>query len=389
MKNVIHITSFPGQVGDDLPIEMAEAKGIGHPDTICDCLAEEASLAICNHYLDSYGIVKHYNVDKALLIGGSARPRFGGGEITYPMEFILAGRIAKEKDKGVLLVSKVNKGINHWITQNLRYIDPQQDFKIKVKVRPGSSELADLSSQVEIPLANDTSFGTGFYPNSTLEQVVKDAVHFLNDAGTKTLLPFVGEDIKVMGLRNGRNLNLTIAVAMVSKFVSNLADYRKKLDQLKSLIMGKLKPNDHLQIEINKADNFKTGEIYVTATGTSAEQGDDGQVGRGNRINGLITPYRPMSLEAAAGKNPLNHVGKIYNYLAHELSQRIVEEGLAEAAQIFVVSQIGEPINQPQLMDIKAKKPDKVGISKLAKSMLEELPKFYKEFVAKRISMGR
>jgi S-adenosylmethionine synthetase len=42
----------------------------------------------------------------------------------------------------------------------------------------------------------------------------------------------------------------------------------------------------------------------------------DAQFGRGNRINGLITPCRPMRLEAAAGKIPVTHVGKIYNVMA-------------------------------------------------------------------------
>lgn len=387
MKEIVHITSIPGQAGDDRPIEMVETKGLGHPDTICDCLAEEASLAICKHYLDTYGIIKHYNVDKALLVGGSARPCFGGGEVTHPMEFILAGRIAKEEDEGVILVAKVKKEINSWLKHNLRYVNPDPDFEVKVKVRPGADELIDLSSQAKIPLANDTSFGTGFYPYSTLEQLVEDAAHLLNDPATLTSFPFVGEDIKVMGIRNGRKLNLTVAVAIVSKFISSVADYQKKIDQLKTLLMDQYQPNDHLQIEINEADNFEAGNIYLTVTGTSAEQGDDGQVGRGNRVNGLITPYRPMSLEAVAGKNPLNHVGKIYNHFAQELSQRIVEQDLAEMAQVFVVSQIGQPIDQPQLLDIEAKNPDKAGITRLAKSILAELPLFYQRFISKGLSI--
>jgi S-adenosylmethionine synthetase len=51
-----------------------------------------------------------------------------------------------------------------------------------------------------------------------------------------------------------------------------------------------------------------------------------GRVGRGNRVCGLITPYRPMTLEAAAGKNPYNHVGKLYNLCAQQICERIVSE---------------------------------------------------------------
>ena len=67
---------------------------------------------------------------------------------------------------------------------------------------------------------------------------------------------------------------------------------------------------------VNALDDPKASDesgIYLTVTGLSAEQGDDGEVGRGNRVNGLITPSRAMSLEAAAGKNAVAHVGKLYN----------------------------------------------------------------------------
>ena len=89
-------------------------------------------------------------------------------------------------------------------------------------------------------------------------------------------------------------------------------------------------------------------------TGTSAEAGDDGEVGRGNRVNGLITPFRPMSLEAAAGKNPVSHVGKIYNVLARQIAEAIVSEmPEVAAAQCYLVSQIGRPVTEPAITHIR------------------------------------
>src|SRR5690606_40191772 len=73
-------------------------------------------------------------------------------------------------------------------------------------------------------------------------------------------------------------------------------------------------------VEVNMADGETPESVYLTVTGTSAESGDYGQVGRGNRANGLITPHRPMSLEAVAGKNPVTHVGKLYNLLASRIA---------------------------------------------------------------------
>jgi S-adenosylmethionine synthetase len=103
---------------------------------------------------------------------------------------------------------------------------------------------------------------------------------------------------------------------------------------------------------VNTADNDEATDesgYYLTVTGTSAEMGDDGSVGRGNRANGLITPCRPMSMEATSGKNPINHVGKIYNILSNRIAEDVVEnvEGIKEI-NLMILSQIGKPIDQPK-----------------------------------------
>src|SRR5690606_802442 len=117
---------------------------------------------------------------------------------------------------------------------------------------------------------------------------------------------------------------------MIDKYIVDLNDYISKIERIKEFISTKFLLADST-IHINTADDYARESIYLTVSGTSAENGDDGQVGRGNRINGLITPYRPMSLEAISGKNPVSHIGKIYNYLAMDLSRAIVENQFADA----------------------------------------------------------
>jgi S-adenosylmethionine synthetase len=103
-------------------------------------------------------------------------------------------------------------------------------------------------------------------------------------------------------------------------------------------------------VAVNSADDIKAKSVYITLTGTSAEMGDDGSVGRGNRVNGLITPMRSMTMEAAAGKNPVNHVGKIYSVLASETAASIASEHPdIEDITITLLSQIGQPIDQPRM----------------------------------------
>lgn len=156
-----------------------------------------------------------------------------------------------------------------------------------------------------------------------------------------------------MGTRNSNQYHLTIGAAFIDRYLANINEYKEAKAQLAAQLRQHFTGDDDLQVTINAADHEETEDVYLTVNGTSAELGDDGEVGRGNRCNGLITPYRPMSLEAAAGKNPLNHVGKHYNIMARDISKAIVEEELAEQAQVCMVSEIGAPIDEPAIVDVK------------------------------------
>ena len=126
-------------------------------------------------------------------------------------------------------------------------------------------------------------------------------------------------------------------VADVREFVTELAEARTDRE---------------VHVDVNTADDYDEGSVYLTVTGTSAEQGDDGSVGRGNRANGLITPNRPMSMEATSGKNPVNHIGKIYNLLSTRIAESVTDEvdGIRDL-QVRLLSQIGRPIDEPHVAD--------------------------------------
>jgi len=209
-----------------------------------------------------------------------------------------------------------------------------------------------------LPLSNDTSFGVGFAPFDDLESVVYHVEKRLNDKSFKESHPEVGEDIKVMGVRVGEKITITIACAFVDRFVKDINDYVEKRENVRrtALEVAKKFTTREVEVNINTGDDVEGGNVYITVTGTSAEAGDDGEVGRGNRVNGLITPYRPMSLEAAAGKNPITHVGKLYNITANDIARSVVEEiPEVEEAYVYMVSQIGKPINQPLAVDVKVR----------------------------------
>ncbi len=387
MQNRIIVRSLEELPPYEQEIELVERKGIGHPDTICDRASEQVSIALSRLYLSEFGKIMHHNVDKALLIGGSTKTSYKGGKVVQPIEFIIAGRATKEMNGKALPIEEITeKAIKEYLSQTIKNLDVENNIKINIKIRPGSSELTQLFNRfgpAQVPFSNDTSIGTGFYPFDETEQVVYKVEKFLNCDKIKKKYPFIGEDIKVMGVRELSNIKITLAMATVDKYINSLSDYINKIKITKELIKKQDWFKDNYEINLNTADCYEEESIYLTVTGTSAEHGDDGEVGRGNRANGLITPYRPMTLEAVAGKNPINHVGKLYNIFATDLCKTIVESGYAKEAYVSLVSQIGKPINEPQIVDIKIKerKVEKPLIENSAKEMLNNVPWLWKNIL--------
>lgn len=382
---------------ENMGVEIVERKGLGHPDTICDALSEAYSAALSKAYMERFGRIYHHNVDKALLIGGAANPRFGGGEINSPIEIHMVGRVTEQVRGEKLPIEEIyRESAKKWIRENFRHLDPEKHISLNLIARPGSQDLVELFDRsYENPLANDTSFGVGFAPMTTTEHLVYSIEKHLNGPFRRDH-PFVGEDIKIMGVRSGKKINITVAMAMVSSEIKSLDDYMAAKDKVmrEALDFGRqIMPLD-LWVDVNAADSPERGSVYITVTGTSAESGDDGQVGRGNRANGLITPYRPMSLEAAAGKNPVSHVGKTYNVLAREIADEVIRR-VEEVTEVYayIVSQIGKPVTEPQLLDIhvRTRRSLTVGVrervAEIAERKLQDAPVVWRRVMAGEVEL--
>lgn len=374
------ITMTPSSTSfQDQPVEIVERKGIGHPDTICDALAEELSRSLCRFYLENFGLILHHNVDKVLLWGGSSQSAFGGGKVLAPMEIFMAGRATCEyKGIKVPLQELVENSCHRWLNSHLHELDVDHHTKIHSLNRPGSSDLVELylrQQQTGIALANDTSCGVGYAPLSELESVVLEVEQRLNSAEFKSHFPEVGEDIKVMGIKRDKHLDLTVACAFIDRYISDTQDYQQKKIQLEKQVENatRMITSRPLTIIVNSADDIASQSLYLTVTGTSAEAGDDGEVGRGNRVNGLITPYRPMNMEAAAGKNPVTHVGKLYNIVAMQIAKTIVDTiPEVNEAYCYLVSQIGKPIKEPKVVDLKLNMVEDLSVASV-QNQIEEI----------------
>jgi len=211
--------------------------------------------------------------------------------------------------------------------------------------------------------ANDTSACVGYAPLSTTEKLVLSFEKHFNSMNFKKKYPELGEDIKVMGIRKDRSIQLTVAAPLIESFVKSEGDYFRKKDEIyeemKEFVKEKCEEFDmkyKCEIYFNTLDKKGKGVegCYLSITGTSAEDADCGEVGRGNRVNGVIPLNRPVSAEAAAGKNPVSHIGKIYNFLTHKIANRIYREvdGIEEV-YVWLCSQIGKPINKPIVSSVQ------------------------------------
>jgi len=338
-------------------LEIVERKGLGHPDCICDAIMDRISVRLCQEYKRKTGEIRHHNIDKSLLAAGETETRFGGGVVKKPMLLVIGDRATFQVGDIQIPVEKIAiQTAKEWLKEKLRFVDPENHVFYQVELKPGHPELMDIFDRKGKVLgANDTSAAVGYAPMTRTEKTVLNVEKYVNSPKFKKSFPESGEDVKVMGFRKNNNLRLTVSMAFVDRFVKNEADYFRKKTEFSGEILGFVNEKTDFEkatVDLNTLDVKGRGidGVYITVLGTSAEAGDSGQVGRGNRTNGVIPLNRPFCSEAAAGKNPVSHVGKIYNTLTHKIAGEIYKNvsGLEEV-YIWLLSQIGKPIDQPAI----------------------------------------
>ncbi len=357
MRNIV-IEELKRPTIEKQRIEIVERKGQGHPDFITDSIMDAISINLSQEYQKRFGAIMHHNIDKAYLVAGEVERKLGGGRVLTPMKLIFGDRATYYVGKERVPVEEI--AINtakKWLKENLRFVDPEEHVTYQIEIKPGSTELTDIFSRSHngILPANDTSAAVGYAPFSRTEKMVLKMEQFLNSPEFKKEHPESGEDIKVMAFRKGDELNLTVAMAMVDRFIETEKDYTRKKQEIfdhTSEFASQQDGFEKINILLNNLDDPTRGMggMYLTVTGTSAEDADGGQVGRGNRVNGIHPLHRPASSEAAAGKNPVSHIGKIYNLLANQIAHKIQTQ-VPDVAEVYIwlVSSIGKPIDQPAI----------------------------------------
>lgn len=392
--NVIQASPIENQ-----QIEVVERKGTGHPDTIVDSIVDAISIELNKEYIRKFGGILHYNLDKALLAAGSSKPTFGGGLVEKPMLIIFGDRATTSLNGDTIDIDSLAKKVaKNWIKANLRFLDVDNHVRFQSEIGKSAGNLSDIFKRKSGNFlgANDTSAAVGYAPLTKTERIVLDLERKLNSNDFKKHFPETGEDVKVMAVRIKNKLDVTVSMAFIDRFIdSELSYFRRKsevMEQIKSYLDDSPFAGNY-ELHLNNLDVAGRGEdgLYLTVTGTSAESGDSGQVGRGNRVNGLISLTRPAGSEAAAGKNPVSHVGKIYNLLSFEIANAIHKE-VSEVAEVYVwlVSRIGQPVNVPSNIAVqvipKESSNENEIVKKVSKILEETLSESYiREFINRLI----
>ena len=207
-------------------VEVVERKGLGHPDTICDAVMERVSVALAQAYLKTCGHVLHFNADKALLVAGQVACRFGGGSVLAPMRLIMGDRATFEwKNKSIPVHDIAQRTAYKWFKRYLPRIKPIKDLECQVELRPASEELRSVTERPEEDVANDTSAAVGYAPLTPTERLVFQIEQFLNGPSFKREFPDTGEDVKVLAVRTGRNLNVTVSMPFLSPLIRKESQY--------------------------------------------------------------------------------------------------------------------------------------------------------------------
>jgi S-adenosylmethionine synthetase len=341
--------------------EIVERKGLGHPDTICDAVMEAVAVQLAQAYLKTCGRVLHFNADKGMLVAGQVGCRFGGGSVLAPMRLVMGDRATFEwKGKPIPVKEIAERAAYTWFKRHLPRIKPIKDLECQVELKPASEELRSIAERPREAVANDTSATVGYAPLTPTERLVFQVEQFLNSRAFKKEFPDTGEDVKVLAVRRGKDLTVTVAMPFLAPLIRNESGYFKRKAMVGRVLTDFVtrKSGDRFSphLFLNVLDQPGAGEAgtYLTLLGTSAEAGDSGEVGRGNRVCGIISLRRPASAEAAPGKNPVAHVGKIYNVLAQVLAEDIHSKvrGLRDVT-VWITSQIGRPISSPQAVVVE------------------------------------
>lgn len=399
---------------DNRDFEVVETKGKGHPDNICDTLAEKISANYSKYCIYNYGCILRHMIDKLSILGGGSKVSFGNGEIIEPIKILINGRFTdRYKSETIDYMRIVETTIKEYLSNLFPLLDVNKNIKIidnthhnegpgVVFNKDGTTnnyrekffeviDDKDIKRHNNDFRCNDTSTTVSYFPMSKLEKLVLDIEQTLNYKKTKKQFPWIGTDIKVMGIRKKNNIEITSCVPLVAKYVKDVEDYKEKINNVEVMIekiSERYFAKENIKVFLNTRDNYENNDLYLTAIGSAIESGDEGAVGRGNRSRGVIPFCRNFSMEASCGKNPVYHTGKLFTAIGDAISEQIYAKYKLENV-VYCTSKMGDYIENPWNITIELNEDINDDVKKSIQNIVENNVKNHNEITKDIINGNR
>ncbi len=343
------------------PIEIVERKGVGHPDSLADALANEVSVAFSQHCLKRFGIVLHHNVDKLYIGAGNFRTDFGSCERLQSIQVFTNGRISNRfGNEEIDIASLQREAVERYLFRVLPSLGTEdiviapnatQFHRNEHRFAPRDrSDVPDATS----PRANDTSLCVSHWPPTVSESLAYRLERYFWNAEDGFAVPRfeeIGQDIKVFVLREERRIEALLSVPTLSRHTSSFRHYLELIrhHEFQLTMLGRDIVSPYgltLSVRVNPQKN-----PYMLGIGSCIECGEEGLVGRGNTILGIIASERTHTQESWAGKNPVYHTGRVLGYLTFKLA-RAVSTQLQVKCSVSALTRCGGSLIPPRFLSI-------------------------------------
>lgn len=348
--------------------EVVERKGIGHPDSMADILAEEFSRRYSRFGLDHLGVVPNHWVDKVALIGAASSVEYGAFTVNKPISAYLFGKLTMAVGETVLPIEEIFRAAtDDVLTEATRTSAILEHVRHVVENTSGTAldhprafyaptTAAEAEPAAELR-ANDTAFCAAHAPATPTELLAIALENHVNSVAFACAFPAAGSDVKVMLLRGETGLDITVCLPFHPALTPTGESYRLMLASAHEHIAGtaaamavSLGIGEAVRVAVNTKD--AAGGAYLAPFGTSLGKGDCGLVGRGNKADGVIASSRSAGVEALAGKNPVHHTGKLYTLAASRIADRLHAE-LGLVNETVLMSRNGDLLNQPAFAGVR------------------------------------
>ncbi|WP_160050969.1 methionine adenosyltransferase [Nocardiopsis sp. FR4] len=373
---------------------VVERKGIGHPDSLADLIAEEFSRRYSLHGLDLFGAVPNHWVDKVALVGAETEVSFGGYTVHKPISAYLFGKVTRSVGDQSLPIEELFRDVvedvlleatgNEDIVRSVRsFVENTAGIGAD---HPASFYRPSAGEECRVPgkgvVANDTAFCSAYAPVDPLDTLAVDVENHVNSASFKEGLDGLGSDVKVMLVRAVDVVEVTACLPVHPEAVGSHREYTALVtatyDRLDAFVCQHpvVRRSPWLtQLNVNTKDHGRSA--YLAPFGTSLGKGDCGLVGRGNKANGVISASGGAGVEALAGKNPVHHTGKLYTLAAARLADRLHTK-LGVANEVVLVSRNGDRLDDPSFVGVRlagrGAQSNRDAIEELTAATLAELP---------------